>query len=325
MNNEKKYAKWFLFLFLVILVTAGAFFFFWKKDHPSTQSYREVPVSRGNIEVTILSTGVVSPYNRLEIKPPVSGRMENVLVEEGEKVKKGQILGWMSSTERAVLLDAARAKGPEELKRWEEFYKATPIVAPLDGMLILRNVQPGQTVTNQDAILVLSDRLIVKAQVDETDIAKVKLKQNARITLDAYPDQIIPGQVDHIVYEAKIVNNVTTYEVDVIPNKPPDFLRSGQTANTTFIVAQKENVPFLSSDAVQQKGKQAMVLLPSSKGSPPIPHPIEVGLNDGKKVEILSGLDEGEKVLVPSIRPSHSSSSSSSGQTNPFSPYGRKK
>src|SRR3989339_1669357 len=84
------------------------------------EKYETVKIERGSINSVISATGIVEPHNRLEIKPSVAGRIESVLVEEGEKVKKGQILAWMSSTERATLLDAARAPGEEEKKKREE-------------------------------------------------------------------------------------------------------------------------------------------------------------------------------------------------------------
>src|SRR3954462_14818386 len=97
-------------------------------------------VQRGSIEDTVEATGVVQPLNRVEIKPPIAGRIEKLLVEEGTRVKAGQILGWMSSTDRAAILDAARAKGEDELKHWEDAYKPTPVIAPLSGTIILKNV-----------------------------------------------------------------------------------------------------------------------------------------------------------------------------------------
>jgi macrolide-specific efflux system membrane fusion protein len=71
------------------------------------------------------------------------------------------------------VLDAARAQGPDALKRWEEDYKATPIVAPLSGTLILRDVVVGQTVDSASVLFAMSDKLIVLAQVDESDIGRV--------------------------------------------------------------------------------------------------------------------------------------------------------
>ena len=64
---------------------------------------RKVKAARGDLRVTISSTGEVKPQNRVEIKPPVTGRVEEVLVKEGQTVTQGEVLAWMSSTERAAL------------------------------------------------------------------------------------------------------------------------------------------------------------------------------------------------------------------------------
>ena len=284
----------------------------------STVTYRESKIARGNIQVTILSTGTVQPENRLEIKPPVAGRVERVLVKEGQKVQKGQILAWMSSTERAAMLDAARASGEEEVKRWEEMYRPTPVLAPINGTIILRNVESGQTFTNTDSILVMSDRLTVKAQVDETDIAQIKLKQTADMALDAYPNEKISAKVDQIAFDAKTVNNVTTYVVDVLPDETPAFMRSGMTANVTFVVDTRSGVLVAPADAVKTQEGISTALVKGANGKP-AEREVTLGLNDGKRVEVLSGLDEGETVLVAQLVMKERSKQG----TNPLSPMGK--
>lgn len=101
---------------LAALVLAGAGVW-WMKRTPAGPAHREVMVTRDTLQSSILTTGDVRPRNRLLIKPPIAGRAESILVREGDAVKKGQILAWMSSTERAALLDAARAKGSDEVAR----------------------------------------------------------------------------------------------------------------------------------------------------------------------------------------------------------------
>ena len=282
--------------------------------------YRTVQAARGDIEETVQATGLVQPQNRLEIRPPIAGRAEDVLVREGEAVRKGRVLAWMSSIERAALLDAARARGPEELARWEELFKATPLIAPMDGVVIARLVEPGQTVTAQDAVLILSDRLIIKAQVDETDMARIRVGQAARVTLDAYPQRVIPGRVDRIRYEAKTVNNVTIYEVEILPEAAPEFMRSGMTANVVFSVETRKNVLLLPFEAVHPADGRADVWIPGGEdGKPPLTREVRTGLTDGKRIEIVSGLNEGDSVLVTVVR----IPPSPSGTQNPFSPFGR--
>jgi macrolide-specific efflux system membrane fusion protein len=304
---------------VVLIVLAGVGFAAYKRFRggENETTYKSIPVKRGDLRVTILSTGTVSPENRLDIKPPIAGRVEKILVNEGAKVRKGQTLAWMSSTERAALLDAATSKGAEELKVWEDMYKPTPILAPINGTIILRSVEAGQTFTATDAIFTMSDRLTVKAQVDETDISQIKLKQKAMIVLDAYSKERIPAIVDQIAFDAKTVNNVTTYLVDVLPEKTPEYMRSGMTANVTFDVDTKENVLLIPSDALKVSGNQMTVLVP---GAEPKENPVEkvvrTGLTDGKRVEVLEGLEENDIILVPEFRLAEKKS----GGKSPFGP-----
>ncbi|MBK8575364.1 MAG: efflux RND transporter periplasmic adaptor subunit [Elusimicrobia bacterium] len=304
-----------------LLLLAGGGFLWWRAAHKTeiSDDTREVRVTRGNIELSVLTTGDVRPRNRLEIKPPIPGRAEEILVREGDTVRKGQILAWMSSTDRAALLDAARAKGDAELARWEELYKPTPLVAPLNGSIIARNVEPGQTVSGSDAVLIISDRLVLKAQVDETDMAQVRLGQSVGIVLDAFAQENISGVVEHIAFEAKTVNNVTIYEVDVLPSRVPLFMRSGMTANLTFHVEEKQNVLLLPPAAVKTEGGASVVTVPGPKGKS-LTVAVQTGLSNGKQVEIVSGVAEGDAVLISDGLPAPAAKA----KTSPLSPVMRR-
>jgi macrolide-specific efflux system membrane fusion protein len=269
------------------------------------QALRSVKVQTGDLEVKVTATGSVKPYNRVEIKPPIPGRVEEVLVEEGEQVKKDQVLAQMSSTDRAALMDAARAQGPEIVKRWEEAYKMAPLLAPLDGTIIVQNVEPGQTVTTADPVVVLSDRLIVEALVDETDLASIQLGQKTEIQLDAYPKEIFAGKVYHIKYESTLVNNVNVYAVDVLPEKVPPAFRSGMTANVTFIVKEKKGILLVPSEAVAEwprkvpRPKDAeFAVYEKTFGGKLVPLPVRIGDSDGKITEIVQGLREGQEIQI---------------------------
>lgn len=294
-RSKRPWVFWVLSAGFVAVASIGIWS--WRRSATPPTEKREFTLQRGDLELTILSTGSVQPENRLEIKPPIPGRIETVLVKEGARVQKGQILAWMSSTERAALLDSARAKGPEELKRWEDLYRATPVMAPISGMIIRRNVESGQTFASTDAILVMSNRLTVKAQVDETDIAKIKLRQPATLVLDAYPSQKIPAHVDQIAFEAKTVSNVTTYVVDVLPEQTPETMRSGMTANVTFLISSKKNVLLIPVEAIRNERGRSFALVKKSQESNPTEVTLELGESDGRRTEVLSGLQEGDRVL----------------------------
>ncbi|MDX9730511.1 MAG: efflux RND transporter periplasmic adaptor subunit [Bdellovibrionales bacterium] len=287
-----------------------------KKTKAEAGSYVDSKIERGDILVTIRSTGTVQPANRLEIKPPIAGRVERVLITEGANVRRGQILAWMSSTERAAVLDAARAKGAEEVARWEDLYRATPVLSPINGTVILRKVEPGQTFSSTDAILVLSDRLTVKAQVDETDLAQIKVGLEADVTLDAYPNEPVPAKVMRIAYEAKTVNNVTMYEVDVTPNNTPETMRSGMTATVRFNIASKEKVLVVPNSAIRTENAETFVIMPAP-GAERRRVKVELGLTDGRSSEILSGLNEGDIVSSPTLG---AAAGGAARASNPFAP-----
>ena len=283
---------------------------------------REIHPVVGDIRLTVITSGVVEPQNRLEIKPSINGRVEEILVREGDKVKKGRVLARMSSTERVALVDAALSQGDEAREYWEEVYKQTPIISPIEGEVIVRSVEPGQTVTTNDTVLVLSDRLIVNAQFDETDIGRVRVGQEAVIALDAYPNIKIKGVVGHIAYEAELINNVTIYNVDIIPRQVPDFFRSGMSANVEVVEKKREGVMLIPVEAIHRDQERTYVKVKKKPGDTVEKRVVEIGLSDERNAELVSGLTTADILIVqdrtysPQKRPSG---------TNPFFPFRGKK
>jgi len=287
-------------LLLPVLLAGGGFLVYGHLSHGNREpvAYEAVPFRREPVEVCMESTAVVEPRNRVEIKPPIGGRIEEVLVDEGDRVTRGQIVGWMSSTERATLLDAARAQGEEMFRKWEDVYKPTPLIAPFSGTIIAREAELGQTVTTQDVTLVLSDRLIVNAQVDETDIGRVRAGAKVTCTLDAYPDVTVDGKVRRIAYEAVTVSNVTVYEVEIEPERVPACMKSGMTATVRFRIAAVDDTLTLPASAVLSRdGKRLVMLDDGNPETPPEPFRVLTGLESNGWVEILAGLRGDERVV----------------------------
>ena len=284
----------------VIVALAGGGWWAYKKKKQRRPEGAGKPVvaTVGPIERVVDATGSVAPRNRVEIKPPVGGRIEKLLVDEGDRVKSGQIVAWLSSTDRTAILDAALAQGPEQFAKWQDAYKPTPIVASLPGEVILRNVVVGEAVGTSSVLFAVADTLIVTAQVDEADIGKIRQGMRARIRLDSYPDQPVEGKVVDILYEGKKDSNVITYGVKVAPEKVPPFFRSQMTANVSFVVERKEKAVLLPVDAVKgENGKRFVRLPPADKGGKPEQREVKVGLETDDQVEILEGVAEGDKVL----------------------------
>ena len=316
MKNKR---VWYVILLIIVAV---AFIAIKANQKPSAEIIREIHPVIGSIQTSIDSTATVQPQNRLEIKPPINGRIEEILVKEGEQVKAGQIMAWMSSTERAALLDAARAHGPEVVRYWQDVYKSTPLISPIDGEVIVSTSEPGQTVTSSDIVVVLSDHLIVQAQVDETDIGRVKRGQEAVISLDAYPQIKISGKVDHIYYESKIVNNVTIYQVDIVPETVPDVFRSGMSATVTIVEKNKENIVTVPLEAVKRNKDGAYVLVQPGAGKKPVQRAVELGISDDKDVEILSGISTADTIVMATQK--YVPLKAEETGTNPFMPARRR-
>jgi len=290
-------------IFLIALIVfAGSIFYITrvKQKKSPDEIVKEINPVVGPMVTSISSTGTVLPRNRLELKPPVNGRIEEILVKEGDNVKAGDVLAWMSSTERAALLDAAKGKGEQAVKYWEDAYKPIPLIAPIDGEVIVEKTQPGQTVTTGDPVVVLSDKLIVRAQVDETDIGKIGLGKKAVIKIDAYPDVKINAVVNHIYYESKTVNNVTVYEVDIVPEEIPKFFRSGMNASIDFIDESRENTLLIPLEAVYKEKNNNYVLIKQADEVEPLRAAVQLGISDDKNVEALSGISKNDIIIIKS-------------------------
>lgn len=312
--------KFFIFILILIVIGVGFFFLRRRSAKPKEEVSSLLEVKRGDIEVKVLATGTIQPYTRVEIRSPVSGRVERVEVEEGDLVKRGDILVWISSEERVALLDAARSllesaqksKNEELLKEAqasyeiaEKAYKPVPLTNPLAGEVITRACEPGQNVTPQTVLFVISDRLVAKVRVDEADIGKISVGQEAVITLDAFPDEPMPAQVAKIAREAQVVSDVVVYDVLVEPIKVPPRWAAGMTANVSFLVANKKDVLTLPNSALREKDGEKFVLVLNNQR--PEPRKVKIGLTDGKVTEIQEGLEEGDKVLAGGAFPGRGS------------------
>ena len=148
----------------------------------------------------------------------------------------------------------------------------------------------------------MADYLIVKAQVDETDIGSIKIGQNVNIELDAYQGRVIPGKVLHIAYESKTISNVNIYEVDIRPGKVPPFFRAGMSANVNFIMQEKKDVLLLPLRAVKKIGDRSYVFVRKNGKKEPEPLQIETGLENTMHIEVVSGLLDGDEVFIPTIK-----------------------
>jgi len=285
-------------IILVIAALAGGGWYAFKKNSASkAPEYQSVQAELRDLSELVDTTGVVEPENRVEIQPSSSGRIEEILVEEGDKIKAGEVRALMSSSDRVAILDAARAAGDEQYKQWQETYKPIKVISPIDGTLILRNIVQGQTVSASTVLFAISDKLIVSASLDEADIGKVQKAQRATIVLDSYPDKKVRGTVFKILDEGTTKSNVVTYTVKLRPERVPEFFRSQMTANIKIKISERKDILLIPAAAVvtDQHGRTAVIK--ELKAGQPVYAVVETGQNEGDQVEIVSGLSAGETVF----------------------------
>ncbi len=286
------HTKWRLYAIVATLLILAAFivWYFWLRDNDNTE-YNYLKVERGPMRVTLRESAVVGPEHRLNITPPIPGRIDALNVANGVEVKQGQILAWISSTDRAALMDAARAAGGKEVEYWKDIYKPAPLIAPLDGHIISTAVVPGQVVVQAQTVFTMSDHLIVQANVDETDLNHVWVGQSVDITFDSFPEAQLTGKVHDIAYDATTVNNVTTYLVSIFLDSTPNYVRSGISTNVFLLISDRKSVLRIPTNTITPEGE---VLVVVTKDEPPVARKVKVGESDGDWTEVLSGVNEGD-------------------------------
>jgi len=386
--------KWYLIVGLLIIVSAGIYFF---RDGKSAEQYKTKKVEQGEITATVSATGKVNAVVTVQVGTQVSGTIQRLFADFNSKVKKGQIVAQIDPALFAAQVDQARAKlatdeanvekarvvvvdAKRNLGRMEELLsknlvaqsdkdttqtaydsamaeqksaeaqvlqdqaslkmaetnlRYTTIQSPVDGIVISRNVDVGQTVAaslQAPTLFTIAQDLTemqVDTSVDEADIGKVRLGQEAEFTVDSYPTSPFHGTVHDIYNQPLVVQNVVTYDA-IIRVKNPDLkLKPGMTANITITVGHQDNAVKLPNAALRYSPEKtsSTANAPKSekadtakvwvlKNGRAVPVTVTLGLNDGIYTEVVSGeLKPGDETIIEKVQ---KSGSSPSGGRPPF-------
>jgi HlyD family secretion protein len=207
----------------------------------------------------------------------------------------------------------------------------TFIRAPVDGTVVARNVDVGQTVAASlqapTLFLIAQDltKMQVDTNVDEADVGRVALRQSATFTVDAYPGERFQGEIVQIRQAPQVVQNVVTYDAVVAVGNPDLKLKPGMTANVRILVAQHDQVLLVPNAAFRVRldgaasgqrparpaqsaatGRAGGSRAPDTarqrvwvlEGGKPVARDVSTGLSDGERTEVLSGLREGETIIM---------------------------
>ena len=209
------------------------------------------------------------------------------------------------------------ASAKEEVQRAQTNLGYATITSPIDGVVLSKSVEEGQTVaasfSTPELFTIAQDltNMQVVADVDEADIGDVKEGERVTFTVDAYPDDTFEGEVKQVRQEATTTNNVVTYEVVIFAPNADLKLKPGLTANVTIYTAERKGVLSVPSKALRftpQKetvGKMKIVDVANAKnkvwtieGNSIVAHKVNIGMTDGTNTQIVGGIAEGTKVVT---------------------------
>ena len=218
------------------------------------------------------------------------------------------------------------------------------ITSPIDGVVISRAVEEGQTVAagfSTPTLFTIANDLTqmeVIANVDEADIGQVEEGQRVSFTVDAYPNDVFEGQVTQVRLEATTTSNVVTYEVVINAPNPDLKLKPGLTANITIYTLERTNILTVPSKALRFVPDASLLeplgitladklpavtagkkLVWQKKGMVLTPRLVTVGITNGSITEVTDGLKEDEEVVV-SLTSMAEATVTSTGEKSPFMP-----
>lgn len=208
------------------------------------------------------------------------------------------------------------ASAQEEVQRAQTNLGYATITSPIDGVVLSKSVEEGQTVaasfSTPELFTIAQDltNMQVVADVDEADIGDVKAGERVTFTVDAYPDDTFQGTVKQVRQEATTTNNVVTYEVVISAPNADLKLKPGLTANVTILTSEKSGVLSVPSKAlrftptketvgerkiIDCRGKNKVWTL---EGNNIVAHAVSIGQTDGTHTQVLGGIAQGRKVVT---------------------------
>ena len=244
------------------------------------------------------------------------GLIAQSVLEDSQKAYQMALNKQMSALRNTAVARAewSRAKAQvaqtkAALERAEEDLRNSTITSPIDGLVLSRDVQVGDAVSSilvlgSQATLVMTlgdvSDVHVLGKVDEADIGKVYLGQSARIVVESFKDKKYEGKVTKISPLGKEKDNVTTFEVRVSIHNPSGELKANMSANAEIILEEKKRVLLVPESAViYDKDRNTSVEVPDPRGEKGRRKAaLKLGISNGVKTELISGLNEKDKVIL---------------------------
>ncbi|XIH24835.1 hypothetical protein C1N73_26235 (plasmid) [Priestia aryabhattai] len=239
-----------------------------------------------------------------ELKAKATGEVSVINVEPGTWISSGNNVIQLTSNkdlenqiEKQKLDIRGTEKSIQDLKEKQEVPES--IYAPFDGEVTVAEETAVGSIININSVLgtiTNYSEFKLALAIDELDIPKVKIGQKVEITAGAYPGERFEGEVIKIASQGKTTNGVSTFDVEV-SIKDSKELKAGMTANAKIVVSKQQNTLLVPVEAVKTKNGKKVVTVESANGTKDFP--VTTGLNNENYIEIVSGLKEGEEIVLP--------------------------
>ncbi|MCL5017058.1 MAG: efflux RND transporter periplasmic adaptor subunit [Patescibacteria group bacterium] len=207
------------------------------------------------------------------------------------------------------------------------------IRAPFDGVISKINVQKGDPVSSGTAVAtIITEQQMAQLSLNEVDAAKVQIGQAATMTFDAIPNLTVDGQVSELDAAGTVSQGVVTYNLQIAFNKQNNLVKPGMTVTAVIVTENRPNVLLIPSSAIKKVGNRNYVLVPSESdlsglsatSSPagvslknsPVQKEIQIGPSNSILTEVLSGLSEGDKIILRTITTSQAVTTSTQSNAN---------
>lgn len=295
---KKSIKKWIIsgVTVLVIGTGIGSYYYFSNDNQTEVRAQARTQTATaeaGDVEIEVSGTGSIAAINKETFTAEGNATVDEVLVEAGDKVEKG-----------------------DELVTFEND-TLDPIVATFSGEITALNVEEDGNVSMGTEIVTVTDydNLEMVVNVDELDISKVKAGQAVNVKVSALEDKEFTGKVTSVAKEANSDStSVAKYAVAVKITKPSGLL-VGMTAEATITTDKAEDVVTVPVEAVQKENDEYYVLVANgtntnegdTKETASTKQTVEVGLQNTEVAEIKSGLEEGTTVVLPTFESSSDS------------------
>ncbi len=272
-----------------------------------------------NLTEVLELPGTIEPESIANVLSTSEGKITQMNAREGDKVTEGQVLAMLSPLLREDIINAARlnlqakeqavAQNPDDAMRALELqqalsdyefalnqYREIPVIAPVNGIIAERRVDMGDMVAARYKLFEIQSntQLLVIVPVSELDIRKLSVGQSVSISSDACPERLFRGSIQRIYPRVDRQSRSATVEV-LLPDPCPQ-LRVGMFVRASFITRFVQNAVAVPVTALVQRGQQQVVYIINDQEAVEIP--VQTGLESNGMIEIVSGLKEGQQLVI---------------------------